>query len=229
MKLVNPTSLKFRGTSYDKINSDDDVVVVDKQEDWTSHDVVAKIRGELTRQHGKKIKVGHGGTLDPFATGLLLILIGEACKRFEEFKNLDKEYLMEIKLGELTDTGDKTGKVMKEKAVGKLSKKAVKEVLDSFVGEYDQQVPAYSAVKIKGRKLYDLARKGQKPRLPFRRVKIMELELLNLHPATAGLKVKVNCGSGTYVRSLAVDIGKKLGLPAHAQELRRTKIGEYNL
>jgi tRNA pseudouridine55 synthase len=233
MLKVNPTSLKFRGTSYDQINSDDDVVVVDKQAGWTSHDVVAKIRGELSRKYGKKIKVGHGGTLDPFATGLLLILIGKACSRFEEFKGLDKEYVMEIKLGQLTDTGDKTGKVIEEKEVGRLSRVVVEKVLDNLVGEYDQQVPIYSAVKVKGQKLYDIARKQKEPFFPFslpvRRVKIMQLELLDLHLAVAGLKVRVKCGSGTYMRSLAVDIGKKLKLPAHAKELKRTKVGEYSL
>ena len=156
-----------------------------------------------------------------------MILIGDACRRFEEFKNLDKEYVMEIKFGELTDTGDKTGKVIEEKKVGKLSKKVVEQVLEDFVGEYDQQVPAYSAVKIKGKKLYELARKGKETKLPFRRVRIMELELLSLQGSS--LKVRVRCGSGTYMRSLAQDIGRKIELPAHAKELRRTRIGEYSL
>lgn len=215
--------------NYGKIKIEDDVLVVDKQVGWTSHDVVAKIRGELSRKYGKKIKVGHGGTLDPFATGVLLILIGKACRRFEEYKGLDKEYVMEVKLGEATDTGDKTGKVIKSCKVLNPIRFEVEEVLKSFVGEYIQEVPIYSAVKVQGKKLYEVARKGQGGDmvLPKRKVKIMEMEFIRLQGLSLELRVK--CGSGTYMRSLAQDIGKKLKLPAYAKELKRTKVGEFSL
>ncbi len=205
----------------------EDIVVVDKPEDWTSHDAVVKIRSELRRKYGKKIKVGHGGTLDPFATGVLLILIGKATSRFEEIKDWDKEYVMELKLGEATDTGDKTGKVTESCKVPNLENNKAEEVIKSFVGEFEQEIPKYSAKKIGGKKMYQLARSGKKMEKQTKIVKITELKLLSLQGQT--LQVRVVCGSGTYMRSLAVDIGKKLGLPAHAKELRRTRVGKYSL
>ena len=212
-----------------KINSEEDILVVDKPEDWTSHDVVAKVRGEISRQYGeKRLKVGHGGSLDPFATGVLLILIGKAVKRFEEIKGWEKEYVMTVRLGEATDTGDRTGKVVRTVKVGELSTSKVESVLQSFVGEYEQTVPAYSAVKLKGRRLYQLARQGKPVKLWKRTVKIYELELIDLQGET--LKVRVRCGSGTYMRQLAMDIGERLGgVLAVAEELRRIRIGKYQL
>ena len=205
----------------------DRVKLVDKPEGWTSHDVVAKIRGELRRKHDRKIKVGHGGTLDPFATGVLLILIGDATKRFEEIKDWDKEYVMEIKLGESTDTGDSTGKITKSYKVRNLTRFEVEKVLEGFMGEAKQEIPMYSAKKIKGKKMYQLARAGKKMEKQMKKVEITEIELL--HMKVTNLHVRVVCGSGTYMRQLAVDVGKKFGLPAHAKSLRRTRVGEYSL
>jgi tRNA pseudouridine55 synthase len=205
----------------------DIVKVVDKKVDWTSHDVVAKLRGELRKKHGVKIKVGHGGTLDPFATGVLLILIGKATKRFEEIKDWEKEYVLEILLGIETDTGDSTGKVTKKFEVTNLEKSEVKRVLKSFVGEFEQEIPKYSAKKIKGKKMYELARVGKKMTKQTKMVKITKIELLRFK--VPNLKLRVECGSGTYMRQLAVDVGKKLNLPAHAKALRRTRVGEYSL
>jgi len=203
------------------------MLVVDKPSEWTSHDVVAKVRGEIRGKYGEKVKVGHGGTLDPFATGVLLILIGKAVKRFEEIKGWGKEYVMEIKLGVATDTGDRTGKSVKVIEVVEVKKPAVEKVLKSFEGEYLQRVPRYAAVKVKGVRMYKLAREGKKIKQPKRRVRIKEIELLKLQDSS--LKVRVGCGSGTYMRQLAVDIGEKLGLPAHAKELKRTRVGRYLL
>ena len=211
----------------EKVNIKEDVLVVDKPKEWTSHDVVAKIRNGLFKKWGKKVKVGHGGTLDPFATGVLLILIGEATKRFEEIKDWEKEYVMEIKLGELTDTGDSEGKVIKKQKVGEIDEEKIKEVLKSFKGEYEQEVPIYSAVKVGGRRLYKLARAGEKVKLPKRKVKIKEIELVSYQGSS--LKVRVVCGSGTYMRQLAVDIGEKLKIPAHAKKLRRMRVGKLTL
>ena len=204
------------------VNPENDILVVDKSVGWTSHDVVAKVRGEL-----KIKKVGHGGSLDPFATGCLLILIGKAVKRFDEIRTWEKEYVMEVKLGEATDTGDPTGKPTRTVPAGKLSTLEVESVLKSFVPGYEQQVPAYSAVKIKGQAAYKLARAGKKFVTPKRFVKISKIELMDLQGPS--LKVRVVCGSGTYMRQLAVDIGEKLGLPAHCASLRRTRVGTYKV
>ena len=211
----------------EKVNIKEDVLVVDKPKEWTSHDVVAKIRNGLFKKYEKKVKVGHGGTLDPFATGVLLILIGAATRRFEEIKDWEKEYVMEIKLGESTNTGDSEGKVIKKQKVREIDEEKTKKVLKSFKGEYEQEVPIYSAVKVDGRRLYKLARAGEKVKLPKRKVKIKEIELVSYQGLS--LKVRVVCGSGTYMRQLAVDIGEKLGISAHAKELRRTRVGEYKL
>lgn len=201
------------------------ILVVDKPVGWTSHDVVAKIRGELG---GKKIKVGHGGTLDPFATGVLLVLIGKAVKRFDEIRTWEKEYEMTIKLGEATDTGDPTGKIVKTSSrVPEVSQNEIKKVLASFVPGYEQQVPAYSAIKIHGQPAYKLARAGKEFVTPKRFVKISKIELIGLQGDS--LKVRVACGSGTYMRQLAMDIGEKLSLPAHCAALRRTRVGKFTI
>ncbi len=211
------------------VNPENDILVVDKPVGWTSHDVVAKVRKEIgpPAPRLRRVKVGHGGTLDPFATGVLLILIGKAVKRFDEIRTWEKEYVLEVKLGEATDTGDTEGKVTATKPVGQLDKHEIMSVLTSFVPGYEQQVPAYSAVKIGGRAAYKLARQGKKVVTPKRWVKITKVELISLRRDS--LKVKVVCGSGTYMRQLAVDIGEKLGLPAHAVSLRRTRIGTYKV
>lgn len=205
------------------VNQQNDILVVDKPVGWTSHDVVAKVRGEL----GGKTKVGHGGSLDPFATGVLLILVGQAVKRFDEIRTWEKEYVMTVKLGETTDTGDPTGKIIKTKPVVQVNEQAVKKTLKSFIPGYQQQVPAYSAIKIKGQAAYKLARAGKEFVTPKRFVKIIEIELLSLQGPT--LKVRVVCGSGTYMRQLAVDIGAELDLPAHCASLRRTRVGTYKV
>ena len=158
------------------VNPENDILVVDKPVGWTSHDVVAKIRGEL-----KIKKIGHGGTLDPFATGVLLILIGKAVKRFDEIRTWEKEYVMEVKLGEATDTGDPTGKIIKTSGrVPEVSQNKVEQVLQSFVPGYEQQVPAYSAVKIGGRRAYKLARAGKEFVRPKRLVKIKSIQFVSL-------------------------------------------------
>ena len=204
------------------VNPENDILVVDKPVGWTSHDVVAKIRGEL-----KIKKIGHGGTLDPFATGVLLILIGKAVKRFDEIRTWEKEYVMEVKLGESTDTGDPTGRTITSSTLPEVPQNKIKSVLAGFIPGYEQVVPAYSAVKIHGRPAYKLARAGKEFVTPKRFVKIIEIELLSLQGPT--LKVRVVCGSGTYMRQLAVDIGEKLGLPAHCASLCRTRVGVYRV
>lgn len=206
-----------------EINFDNDILLIDKPVDWTSHDVVAKVRGEL-----KIKKVGHGGTLDPFATGVLLVLIGKAVKRFDEIRTWEKEYEMTVKFGEATDTGDPTGKVIAtSSSEPEVSQNKASRVLQSFVHGYEQTVPVYSAVKIHGSPAYKLARAGKEFIRPKRWVKISKIELINLQGPT--LQVRVVCGSGTYMRQLAVDIGAKLGLPAHCAALRRTRVGKFTV
>lgn len=207
-------------------------MVVDKPAGWTSHDVVAKIKGEIAHSTALRVKVGHGGTLDPFATGVLLILIGKATQRFDEIRTWEKEYKITVKLGEATDTGDPTGKVLKPAGLDpagsvQINEQNIKKILKSFVPGYEQTVPAYSAVKIGGRRAYKLARSGKKFIQPKKWVEISQIELISLQGLS--LQVRVVCGSGTYMRQLAMDIGDKLGLPAHCAALRRTRVGEYCL
>lgn len=205
----------------------DKTLIVDKPKGFTSHDIVKFYRKKLGIR-----KIGHAGTLDPFATGVLILLVGQATKKFASFSKLDKEYQIMVELGWSTDTGDIEGIVVK-----KLSQLTIKEleikredvikVLKSFVGQYQQQVPKYSAVKFKGKPLYKYAREGKKVKLPKKKVEIKKIKLLDYN--FPRLKIKVVCSSGTYMRSLAVDIGKKLNLPAVAIELRRTRIGRYSI
>ena len=209
-----------------KVNLEEDVLRVDKPEGWTSHDVVAKVRQELAA----KVKVGHGGSLDPFATGVLLILVGRATRRFEEIKQWEKEYVMEVELGVATDTDDRTGQVVETTEVREIDKQELERVLRGFEGGYIQKVPRYAAVKVKGTRMYKLARQGKQIKQPKRRVKIREIELIKFKVTNLKeLRVRVVCGSGTYMRQLAVDIGEKLGVPAHAKELRRIRVGEFTL
>jgi len=209
----------------------EEILVIDKPEGWTSHDVVSFYRKKLGIR-----KIGHAGTLDPFATGALILLVGDATKRFEEFKKLDKEYEMTVELGRATDTGDPDGEIVRELEPDEIKRLAIdreriKRVLDGFLGEYEQEVPAYSAVKHKGKPLYKYARRGEKVELPRRLVRIRKIELLKFYKAGRypRLKIRVVCSSGTYMRRLAEDVGRRLDLPAVAVELRRTRIGDYTL
>jgi len=204
----------------------DRILVVDKPKGLTSHDVVKIYRKKL----GIK-KIGHAGTLDPFATGVLILLVGAATKKFDQFKTLDKVYELIIELGKQTDTGDPEGKtIAKEKIIKPPLITKIKTVLESFVGTLSQRIPIYSAAKFKGKPLYYYARRGQKVAEKRKKVTIKKIKLLeykkNKHPR---IIIQVVCSSGTYMRQLAVDIGKKLNLPAVAVNLKRTKIGNYSL
>ncbi|RMH87323.1 MAG: tRNA pseudouridine(55) synthase TruB [Calditrichaeota bacterium] len=198
------------------------IVAINKPAGWTSFDVVNKIR----RLTGIK-KVGHAGTLDPFATGVLLICLGPATKKSSQLMDLPKEYLAEVALGQETDTLDPEGKVITEKAVPELSEEAVNAVLPSFLGEIEQEIPSYSAARVKGKRLYQLARQGKEvPRL-FKKVRIDAIELVELDKQT--LTLRVECGRGTYIRTLARDIARQLGTVGYVRKLVRTRVGEYTL
>jgi tRNA pseudouridine55 synthase len=198
-------------------------ILINKPTGITSHDVVDKLR-EIT-----KIKrIGHAGTLDPFATGLLILGIGrEFTKKLSIFQKKDKEYIATLKLGAESDTFDREGKIVEKKVKKIPERKEIEEVLKSFLGEIEQIPPAFSAKKIKGKKLYELARKGIKVEPKPQKVKIYEISILEYR--FPYLKIKVKCSSGTYIRSLANDIGKKLGCGSFVEELIRTKIGEFSI
>ena len=197
-------------------------ILINKPSGMTSHDVVDRLR----RITGIK-KIGHAGTLDPFATGLLICGIGrEATKRLDIFLKQDKEYIAQLKLGFVSDTYDRDGKI-EELQGEEPSLASVKEVIGDFEGEIEQKPPMFSAKKIKGKKLYQLARKGIEIELKPHKVFIHEIDILNYNYPV--LEIRVNCSSGTYIRSLANDIVKELGCGAYLQELCRTKIGNFTL
>lgn len=210
------------------------ILLVDKPSGWTSFDVCAKIRGQIKAEYRNKgekptkrqLKVGHGGTLDPFATGLLIILLGDATKKADQLLKLDKEYLATIRLGEASSTGDPEGEIT-EVSDRHPSLDEVKRCLEDFTGEITQTPPAYSAIKINGQRAYKLAREGKAVDMPTRQVTIHELELIDY--SYPELKIRTLVGSGTYIRTLAEDIGKKLGVGAYCTDLRRVSIGEYSL
>lgn len=206
----------------------DEIILIDKPKNMTSFGVVARVRRVLSERAEKRVKVGHTGTLDPFATGLLIILAGKATKRSNEFLKLDKEYIAEIKLGEISTTGDPEGEISKTFNEGEVPSRArVEEVLEKFKGEIFQKVPAFSAVKINGERAYKLARKGKEFSTPERKVKIYEIEILDY--SFPKLKIRTKVSSGTYIRTLGEDIGKELGTGAYLTELRRTKIDKYKV
>lgn len=208
-------------------------LLIDKPVDWTSHDVVAYIRGFLKRNKltdVKRPKVGHAGTLDPFATGLLIVGIGRnATKRIDEFKHMPKEYIATIRLGAVSDTYDRTGTMSDQRAVAsdQISETRIREVLQGFIGKQQQLPPMYSAKKVEGKKLYELARKGIEIEREPCEIEIFDTELLEMKGQL--LTVKCHVSSGTYIRTLAHDIGQALGTGAYCEELRRTKIGEYSV
>ncbi len=200
----------------------DGILVVNKPAGITSHDVV-----DIVRKRFNIERVGHAGTLDPMATGVLVVLIGRATKLSSSFLSDDKEYVATLFLGKCTDTQDSTGRVVEEKDVNALDIDVVKDAIASFLGEKEQTPPMVSAKKYKGKKLYQLAQKGKTvPRKPCR-VKIHEIELLVFsHPE---IIFRVRCSKGTYVRTLCEDIGRVLGYPAHMSGLVRTRSGRFSL
>lgn len=208
------------------------ILLVDKPKTWTSFDVVAKIRSGIKAGFAAKgekptkrqLKVGHAGTLDPFATGLLIILTGDKCSEADKFLKLNKTYEFTARLGQVSSTGDPEGE-LKEVSRETPSKAQVAEALEKFIGEIEQTPPAYSAIKVNGQRAYKLARAGKEVKLTPRKVQIHQLELLDYNYPE--LKCSVSVSSGTYIRTLVEDIGRKLATGAYCTELRRTRIGKY--
>lgn len=204
----------------------DSVVLVDKPAGITSFGVVARVRRQYSQHFGHKIKVGHTGTLDPFATGLMIILTGKECRNASNYSKLDKVYEATIRLGQNSTTGDPEGELTDVSSEWP-PLETIEATLKGFVGDITQRPPIYSAIKINGRRAYDLARKGEVFDMPERTVTIFSLELIDYKYPEVNIRVHVS--SGTYIRTLAEDIGAVLGTGAYCSALRRTKVGEYSI
>ena len=204
----------------------DGILLIDKPAAMTSFGVVARVRRVLTEQQGKKVKVGHTGTLDPFATGLMILVIGKECKNAATYSKLDKVYEATIHLGQTSTTGDPEGELT-DVSDAVPTKAEVESTLAKFTGEITQRPPIHSAIHINGQRAYKLARAGEKVEMPERQVTIHSLELMDY--TYPDIKVRVYVSSGTYIRSLAEDIGKALGVGAYCIQLRRTVISEWRV
>ncbi len=197
------------------------IIIIQKEAGYTSHDVVAKMRGIC-----KQKKIGHTGTLDPQATGVLPVCLGSGTKLCDMLTDKDKEYVAELLLGVETDTQDATGKVLQTHLV-EVTEEEVRQAVMSFVGVYHQIPPMYSALKVDGKKLYELARAGKEVERKAREVSILEIEIQEI--ALPIVKFRVACSKGTYIRTLCADIGEKLGCGGTMKSLQRTRVGSFTL
>ena len=205
-----------------------EVLFFNKPLTWTSFDLVNKFRYKLSRKlKVKKIKVGHAGTLDPLATGVMIVCTGKATKRIDEFQYQTKEYVATIKLGETTPSFDLETEVDQVYPVEHITRELLDQVLPTFVGTIEQVPPVYSACKIEGKRAYELARAGQEVELKSKTLVIDELELLSCELPV--IKLRIVCSKGTYIRALARDIGLALNSGAHLIALERTRIGDVTL
>ncbi len=203
------------------------IIVINKPKNYTSHDVVAKVKKIL-----KLKKVGHTGTLDPNATGVLPLLLNSGTKLSKYLINHDKEYEVTLRLGIKTDTLDSEGKILEERKVDTEAlenTENIKEVLNSFVGKQEQIPPMYSAIKVKGKKLYEYARCGEKVEVQARQIEIYNIELQEVDIEKQEIVFKVECSKGTYIRSLCEDIATKLGTIGYMKELNRTRVGSFGI
>lgn len=203
----------------------DGIIIVNKPKKCTSHDIVHNVK-KITGQ-----KVGHTGTLDPMATGVLPLLIGKGTLCSKYLINHDKIYEVSLTLGTKTDTGDKEGTIIEEKEVVEdcFQKEKIESLLATFLGKQKQIPPMYSAIKVKGKKLYEYARKGQKVEIQPRQIEIYEIKLLAIQKESKQIEFQVHCSKGTYIRSLCEDIAKKLGTIGYMSALNRIKVGEFSL
>jgi tRNA pseudouridine55 synthase len=204
------------------------VLLIDKPIDWTSFQVVNKLRGAIKKQFNlRKIKVGHAGTLDPLATGLLIICTGKFTKRIAEFQSQIKEYTGTFTIGSTTPSYDLETEINEHFTTEHLTDKLINDTTDLFIGEIEQKPPMFSAIKKDGKRLYELARAGETIEIKSRKVTISEFEITKID--LPNIEFKVVCSKGTYIRSLANDFGKALHSGAHLSSLRRTKIGNYSI
>jgi tRNA pseudouridine55 synthase len=203
---------------------DDGILLIDKPSEMTSFGVVARVRRVLSKQAGKKVKVGHTGTLDPFATGLMILVIGKECRNAGHYTKLDKTYEATVRLGQTSSTGDPEGEIT-EVSGQQPTREEVEQVLAQYTGEITQRPPIYSAIKVNGQRAYKLARDGQEVEIPTRQVMVHTLELIEY--SYPEVKIRTHVSSGTYIRSLAEDIGTTLGTGAYCTQLRRTWISDW--
>ena len=208
---------------------DGQIILLDKPLDWTSFQAVNKLKYKLKNEFNlpKKFKIGHAGTLDPRATGLLIVCTGKFTKKIQEIQDAPKEYLTEVKIGVQTESYDTEKPEILQQDYSHISEEFILETLQKFVGEIDQKPPVFSAIKIDGNRAYDLARKGQEVEMKSRKTTIHYLN--NIEIELPFVRFTVGCSKGTYIRSLAHDIGKALGVGAYLTNLRRTKIGDYSV
>ena len=203
----------------------DGIIIINKTKGCTSHDIVYKIKKMLNE------KVGHTGTLDPMAEGVLPILVGKGTLASKYLINHDKKYIVELQLGTKTDTADGEGRIVKQQPVNKeiLTTKNIEKILQSFVGKQEQIPPIYSAIKINGKKLYEYARKGQEIELKPRKIEIYNIKLINYSVEEKKIKFEVFCGKGTYIRSLCEDMAIKFGTAGYMKSLKRIQVGDFKI
>lgn len=201
------------------------IIIINKSKGYTSHDIVAKVK-KITGE-----KVGHTGTLDPLATGVLPLLIGKGTLCSKYLMNHDKTYTVVLKLGIKKSTGDEEGDILQQEVVDEkiLDENNVKIVLESFLGEQEQIPPIYSAIKVNGKKLYEYARKGQQVEIQPRKITIYDIQLLKIDKANLEIQFEVSCSKGTYIRSLCEDIAEKMGTIGYMKELQRTRVGTFTI
>ena len=208
------------------------VILIDKPLTWSSFDVVNKIRYAIKKyEQKKKVKVGHAGTLDPLATGLLILCSGKMTKQIEQFQGQEKEYVAQITFGFTTPSYDLETELENQKDVSKLTLEKIKIALKDFEGEIDQIPPIFSAIQVDGKRAYKSAREGEEVQLKSRKITISELEILasDLSEEKAVISLRIVCSKGTYIRSLAHDLGQTLETGAHLSGLRRTRIGDFKI
>lgn len=214
-------------TAEDFLNGQ--IILLDKPLDWTSFQAVNKLKYKLKKEFDlpKKFKIGHAGTLDPRATGLLIVCTGKFTKKIPEIQDAPKEYLAEIKIGVQTESYDTEKPEILPQDFSHISSEFIHETLEKFVGEIEQTPPVYSAIKIDGKRAYDLARKGQEVEMKSRKTTIHYIK--DIEVELPFVRFTVGCSKGTYIRSLAHDIGKNMGVGAYLTNLRRMKIGEFSV
>ena len=205
------------------------VLAFDKPYEWTSFALVAKVRWLISRRIGGKIKVGHAGTLDPLATGVMVICTGKATKRIEQLQAGVKEYVATLKLGATTPSFDLEHPVDATYPTAHITEQLVREVLPRFEGEIMQVPPVFSACKVEGKRAYDLARKGKEVELRAKPLRIDEIELTDCRLENQEITLRIVCSKGTYIRAFARDIGQALGSGAHLTALRRTRVGDCSV
>ena len=205
-----------------------EVLLFDKDLDWTSFDLVQRVRNVLCRQLGiKKLKVGHAGTLDPLATGLMILCTGKATKKIESFQQEEKVYVATLKLGATTPSFDMETEEDSWGNISNITREHFQNIIKKFEGEIEQVPPVFSAVKVKGKRAFEFARKGEELKLQPKKIVIKEIKDISFSPPFVTLQI--SCSKGTYIRALARDIGKELDCGAYLTGLRRTQIGNFNV